>query len=530
MKKILTLILFAIISTTAYSQIYQEVRYGIGAGTAIAINEVKDRQLNLSLKASVRYPFSEMFFADLNVGYLNNSGMTYYEKEYKTSLIPIDLRLNFAPIIINDWLPYAFVGIGGDMFSVVDASPAAASDAKESGFAPFATLGAGIERKINDNFSLDLNISGNPHFTDDLNGEHDNRNDGFWNFTLSLFWTPGSDKRDEDGDGLSEEFELQLGTDPKNADTDGDGLNDGVEFNKYKTNPKNADSDGDGLKDGVEVNDTNTDPNVKDTDNDGLTDGDEVLKYKTDPLKADTDGDTLKDGEEVSNYKTNPLKTDTDNDGLTDGDEIFKYKTRPLEADTDLDKLSDGDEVLKHKTDPLKADTDGDGLNDFDEIMVHRTNPLEKDTDKGSVEDGVEVNRGTNPLDKSDDVAAKATDDFLSKKDAKIELEGVFFDTGKSDILPTSETVLNRVFKTLKDNPQVNVEISGHTDNVGNKKKNQKLSEERANSVRTWLINKGISESRMTAKGYGDAQPKVANDTPENKAKNRRIEMTRTDK
>jgi outer membrane protein OmpA-like peptidoglycan-associated protein len=162
--------------------------------------------------------------------------------------------------------------------------------------------------------------------------------------------------------------------------------------------------------------------------------------------------------------------------------------------------------------------------------MVHRTNPLEKDTDKGSVEDGVEVNRGTNPLDKSDDVAAKATDDFLSKKDAKIELEGVFFDTGKSDILPTSETVLNRVFKTLKDNPQVNVEISGHTDNVGNKKKNQKLSEERANSVRTWLINKGISESRMTAKGYGDAQPKVANDTPENKAKNRRIEMTRTDK
>jgi hypothetical protein len=88
---------------------------------------------------------------------------------------------------------------------------------------------------------------------------------------------------DKDHDGLTYEEEMNLGTDPNNADTDGDGLTDGQEVKVYKTNPKNFDTDGD-----------------------GLTDGDEVKTYKTDPLKSDTDGDGFLDGQEVqSGY--NPL-------------------------------------------------------------------------------------------------------------------------------------------------------------------------------------------------------------------------------
>lgn len=91
---------------------------------------------------------------------------------------------------------------------------------------------------------------------------------------------PASDK---DHDGLSYEEEMKLGTDPNNADTDGDGLTDGQEVKVYKTDPKNFD-----------------------TDSDGLTDGDEIKVYKTDPLKKDTDGDGFSDGQEVqSGY--NPL-------------------------------------------------------------------------------------------------------------------------------------------------------------------------------------------------------------------------------
>lgn len=81
---------------------------------------------------------------------------------------------------------------------------------------------------------------------------------------------------DMDKDGLTYDQELTLGTDPNNADTDGDGLTDGEEVNTHKTSPKNFDTDGD-----------------------GLTDGEEVKTYKTNPLKKDTDGDTYSDGVEV---------------------------------------------------------------------------------------------------------------------------------------------------------------------------------------------------------------------------------------
>ena len=89
-------------------------------------------------------------------------------------------------------------------------------------------------------------------------------------------------------------------------------------------------------------------------------------------------------------------------------------------------------------------------------------------------------------------------------------------------------TPLQKALKTLNTYPEIYVEISGHTDNVGNAKSNQKLSQLRANAVRDWLIAQGIDGNRLTAVGYGASKPMVANDSPENKAKNRRIEFSRT--
>lgn len=127
------------------------------------------------------------------------------------------------------------------------------------------------------------------------------------------------------------------------------------------------DTDNDGLTDEQELQ-LGTDPNNPDTDNDGLEDGAEVNNYETDPLKADTDGDSLSDGDEVNSYGTNPLKTDTDGDGLSDGDEINEYTTNPTKTDTDGDGLSDGDEVNQYSTDPTDPDSDDDGISDGDEI------------------------------------------------------------------------------------------------------------------------------------------------------------------
>ena len=95
------------------------------------------------------------------------------------------------------------------------------------------------------------------------------------------------------------------------------------------------DSDGDGLTDEEEAA-LGTDPFNKDTDGDGLTDGDEVNKYKTDPLNKDTDFDALTDGQEVLKYKTNPLERDTDKGGVADGHEVIEDHTDPLDPTDDL--------------------------------------------------------------------------------------------------------------------------------------------------------------------------------------------------
>jgi hypothetical protein len=96
---------------------------------------------------------------------------------------------------------------------------------------------------------------------------------------------------DDDGDGLSNMRELELGTQPDNPDTDGDGLNDGQEVNQYGTSPTQQDTDGDTLTDGAEVNEHGTSPTNPDTDADGKPDGIEVSEG-TDPLKAPTETPT----------------------------------------------------------------------------------------------------------------------------------------------------------------------------------------------------------------------------------------------
>jgi hypothetical protein len=93
-------------------------------------------------------------------------------------------------------------------------------------------------------------------------------------------------------------------------------------------------------------------PNLADTDGDGLIDGLEVGTHMTDPLVADTDGDGLSDGAEVNTHGTNPTLPDTDGDGLSDGAEVNTHHTNPLLRDTDADTFGDGLEVAQG-TDPL---------------------------------------------------------------------------------------------------------------------------------------------------------------------------------
>lgn len=107
-----------------------------------------------------------------------------------------------------------------------------------------------------------------------------------------------------------------------------------------------------------------------------------------------------------------------------------------------------------------------------------------------------------------------------------IELKNVFFDVNKWDLKPSSFAELDKVVAFLKSNSNLKIEFGGHTDNTGDKLFNKTLSENRAKAVYNYVLQKGANvATKLSYKGYGDTKPKVANDTPENKAKNRRTEL-----
>jgi len=107
----------------------------------------------------------------------------------------------------------------------------------------------------------------------------------------------------------------------------------------------------------------------------------------------------------------------------------------------------------------------------------------------------------------------------------KTVLKNIFFDTNQFEIKPDSKPELQKLIDFLTVNPSLHVEISGHTDNVGNDQANQTLSENRAKAVFAYLINNKIDPARLVYKGYGKTQPIAPNDTEDNKSRNRRTEF-----
>jgi outer membrane protein OmpA-like peptidoglycan-associated protein len=101
----------------------------------------------------------------------------------------------------------------------------------------------------------------------------------------------------------------------------------------------------------------------------------------------------------------------------------------------------------------------------------------------------------------------------------------IFFDFDKFDLKDESRPELERVIEFLKDNPEIKVRIEGHTDDVGTDDYNDKLSQNRANAVKQYIVSAGIDGSRISTKGFGKRQPLVKDKTEEARAMNRRVEM-----
>ena len=453
---------------------------GIMGGTAYDNSDgVKDSQPGLQARFLVAAPL--VSFAELELG----GGYTELRSRDAFSVLtPADLILKLSPGGLPWVFPYVFGG-GGILYYRYDKSPAnTAPGTERNGWVPYVPVGAGLQLKVSRATQLEVRGTFNQMFTPDLSpAATRTKDDSYFGVLAGVRFNAGGRNPDIDSDGLTNRVEKKLGTNPKKADTDSDSLTDGEEHNSYHTNPLN-----------------------RDTDVDGLGDGAEVKVWRTDPLKTDTDGDGLTDFAEVAEYNTNPLKTDSDEDGLSDNSEVSQYKTDPNKSDTDADGLADGLEVNKHHTDPLKMDTDG-----------------------GTITDGLEVERGTDPLVATDDMPpTPAPQVIMFELDKPVVLPGIQFEFNKAVIKPESESILIQAYNSLKDHPEIEVEISGHADAIGSDEANRILSGKRAESVRQWMVNKGIAANRLTAIGYGESRPVASNDTEEGRALNRRIEFKRT--
>ncbi len=273
-----------------------------------------------------------------------------------------------------------------------------------------------------------------------------------------------------------------------------------------------------------------------DTDSDGISDEEEE-KLGTNPFASDTDGDGISDFDEIYSHKTDPFSTDTDRDGLSDSKEILDYRTNPLTPDTDNDGLPDSDELLVYKTNPLFADTDGDTISDSNEIK-NGTNPLSNDTDTDTITDNLDkcpamfgyVEHNGCPVPPKANIVH---DTIIQTKEVVRVVEkgqsftpyGINFKRGKSEIEIESEPILTSVVKWLRDNPTITVEVRGHTDSEGSADKNVTLSQQRAESVRSYLVKEGIDPTRLSAKGLGKNVPVADNNSEKGKAQNRRIEF-----
>ncbi|MHA1699130.1 MAG: hypothetical protein ACTSWN_09860, partial [Promethearchaeota archaeon] len=276
-----------------------------------------------------------------------------------------------------------------------------AADPDLDALANFDEFGRGSDPQDNDTDNDGLS-DGQEVLTYGTNAKNnDTDSDGMpdgWevNNWLEPLWDDSAE--DPDGDTLTNLEEYYISSDPRDSDSDDDGLTDRQEVLIYSTNATSNDTDSDGLMDGDEIHMYFTDAIDPDTDSDGLWDYDEIMIYFTDASNSDSDLDGLKDHYEIFVSYTDPTNNDTDSDGLSDGDEILIYHTNASSNDTDSDGLIDSDEILVYNTNATNNDTDSDGLSDYSEVAIYFTDPTDRDTDRDGLPDKEEiVYVGTNP-------------------------------------------------------------------------------------------------------------------------------------
>jgi outer membrane protein OmpA-like peptidoglycan-associated protein len=255
-----------------------------------------------------------------------------------------------------------------------------------------------------------------------------------------------------------------------------------------------------------------------------------------------------------------PSQRDEDQDGVTDASD--QCPNTPIgdavnargcfaERDSDSDNVPDNRDRCPNTPHGVTADsngctivitdekdTDGDGVPDRRDRCPDTPKSAAADAngctiavvdDRDTDGDGVPNARDICPdTPKKEAADAKGCTILFHKGARSVILRGVTFQSGKARLTPAAREILRDVASQLVENPQFKVQISGHTDNTGTRAKNLRLSLARARTVETFLVANGVPFTQISAKGFGPDVPIAPNKTAAGRAKNRRVELNRT--
>ena len=253
------------------------------------------------------------------------------------------------------------------------------------------------------------------------------------------------------------------------------------------------------------------------------------------PRDGDRDGDGIAD-----TFDQCPDQRETYN-GYEDADGC------PDDPDSDGDGIPDSRDACRLEPEDKDGYLDDDGCPDLDNDADGIADAKDKCPNEPEDPDGFQDEDGCPDPDNDGDTVADVNDQcpntpgqpagprpgcpglvVVTKNEIRITQQ-IQFDFNKATIKPVSFPILDAVNDVLVQNPKITVEVQGHTDNVGQAAYNQKLSQQRADSVKAYLVKKGIDSSRLVSKGYGMNQPLVPNTTEPNRAINRRVQFIRTE-
>lgn len=191
------------------------------------------------------------------------------------------------------------------------------------------------------------------------------------------------------------------------------------------------------------------------------------------------------------------------------------------DEDNDMDDILDIDDKCPNQTEDMDGFEDEDGCPDLDNDNDGIFDKDDECPNQAEIENGVEDEDGC-----PDEIPMENPQEYFEQQTFRI-FEPIYFESGNATLSDYAIDVLDNVYEAMQRNPEMKIEIHGHSDNVGNRAANARLSLKRAKRAKRYLVERAIDEDRTSVLGFGAEQPIAPNDTEEGRAKNRRVVFIR---